>query len=158
MSRLCISELMHSCTSATVQCDSSLRDAAERVLETGLESLPVVDDSGRFVGMVIQAALIRELLNCSSAHAVVAPIVSHHVQSARTTASLDSVLPLFRSASIAMIPVVDEHDCPVGLIHRRDIIRYLLEDSTTAGETIGLTDESTAGPYFLRKQRKSSNR
>jgi CBS-domain-containing membrane protein len=157
MSRMCISELMHSCTSATVQSDTTLRDAAERVLATGLESLPVVDASGRFVGLVVQAALIRELLSCSSRHAVVAPIVSHHVESARSTAALDSVLPLFRSAGIAMIPVVDEDDCPVGLIHRRDVIRYLLDDSPTEAEQDRTSHGPAASPYFLRKVRKSSD-
>ena len=154
MPRLCISELMHPCTSATVQSDSTLRDAAEQILTTGLESLPVVDESGQFVGLIVQAALIRELLNCGSSHPNVAPIVSQHVDSARLTASLDSILPLFRSAGITMIPVVDEDDCPVGLIHRRDVIRYLLDDLPALRETAS-TD--AAGPCFLRERRKHSD-
>lgn len=154
MSRLCVSELMHPCTAATILADSTLRDAAEQVLITGLESLPVVDECGRFAGLIAQAALIRELLRCGSGDARVAPIVSRHVESARATASLDSVLPLFRSAGITMIPVVDECDCPVGLIHRQDVIRYLLEEPRAASPS----DNRPTGPHFLRERRTNSEK
>lgn len=120
---------------------------------TGLESLPVVDECGRFAGLVAQAALIRELLRCGCGDARVAPIVSRHVESARATASLDSILPLFRSAGITMIPVVDECDCPVGLIHRQDVIRYLLEETPATSPA----NNHATGPHFLREQRKTSD-
>ena len=149
---------MHPCTSATIHSSSTLREAAERVLMTGLDSLPVTDESGRFAGLVAQAALIRELLSRSSSQAAVAPIVSHSVASARTTASVDSILPLFRSAGITMIPVVDENDCPVGLIHRRDVIHYLLEESPRECDDAASSSDNTshaAGPHFLSAKRRT---
>jgi CBS-domain-containing membrane protein len=157
MSRLYVSELMHCCALATVQAESTLRDAAECVLTTGLESLPVVDASGRFVGLIAQAALIRELLSCGANHTTVAPIVSHHVDSARVTATLDSILPLFRAAGVTMIPIVDEANHPVGLIHRRDVIRYLLEDPAEKPHPGPSTDGSAVGPHFLKERRKTAD-
>ena len=156
MSSLCASQLMHPCLSATVCSDVSLRNAAERILTTGLDSLPVIDNTGRFVGLIVQSVLIRELLSCSSGHAIVAPIVSQHVDSARPTASLASILPLFRSAGVTTIPVIDENGYLVGLIHRCDIIRHLLEEmpAEPAAET-GLSGEPVRGPYFLRERRKT---
>ena len=155
MSPLCASQLMHSCLSATVCSDASLRDAAERILTTGLDSLPVTDDSGRFVGLIAQSVLIRELLSCGSSHAVVASIVSHHVDSARPTASLASILPLFRSAGVTMIPVIDKDDYLVGLIHRRDVIRHLLEDIPAQPVETRLSGGPVRGPYFLRERRQT---
>ena len=157
MSRLCASQLMHPCTSATVYSDSSLRDAAERILTTGLDALPVINESGRFIGLVVQSALIRKLLSSGSSQDVVTPIVSHHVDSARPTTSWTNILPLFRSASITMIPVVDEDDCPVGLIHRRDIIRHLLEDPPAEHAGPRSTGGPARGSYFLREGRKTSD-
>lgn len=157
MSRLCVSELMHCCASATVEAESTLRDAAECVLTTGLESLPVVDASGCFVGLIAQAALIRELLSCGARHTTVAPIVSHHVDSARVTATLDSILPLFRAAGVTMIPIVDEVNHPVGLIHRRDVIRHLLEDPAENPHRRPSTGESAVGPHFLKERRKTTD-
>jgi len=158
MSRLRVSELMHSCTSATVQPDSTLRQAAECVLTTGLESLPVVDGTGRFTGLIAQAALIRELLCPGTDHTTVSSIVSHHVESARSTASLDSILPLFRSAGITMVPIVDENDCPVGLIHRRDVIRHLLEDPAEKLRPSETAQDSTTGPHYLKERRSTTDR
>ncbi len=154
MSRLCVSEVMHSCASATIRPECTLRDAAERILITGLESLPVVDDSGCFIGLVVQAALIRELLSSHTDDASVAPIIARHVDSARCTASLDGVLPLFRSAGITMVPVVDADGCPVGLVHRRDVIQYLLDDSRKSSDALSAADEPGSGPHFLRDRRK----
>ena len=151
---------MHPCTSVVLHSDSTLREAAERVLMTGMDALPVTDESGRFVGLIAQAALIRELLSGGSAESMVGPIVSHSVDSARTTTAVDSVLPLFRSAAITMVPVVDENDCPVGMIHRRDVINYLLEESPEErGDTTSSVDDTdrVSGPHFLRKGRRTSN-
>jgi len=158
MPRLCVSELMHSCTSATVQPESTLRHTAECILTTGLESLPVVDATGRFVGLIAQAALIRELLSPNSDHTTIASSVSHHVDSARSGASLDSILPLFRSAGITMIPIVDDNDCPVGLIHRRDVIRYLLEDPSGKPDPAFSSKDSAAGPHYLKERRTTTDR
>jgi CBS-domain-containing membrane protein len=151
-----VADLMHPCASATIQSETSLRDAAKRILTTGLEALPVVNADGAFTGLVAQSALIRELMCTHCQSAVVRTIVSHHVDSARNTATLDSVLPLFRSASVTIVPVVDENDHPVGLVHREDVIRYLLDDSTTESRT-GCAREPTSRPHFLDERRRISD-
>lgn len=156
MSSVCVADLMHCCASATIGSESTLRDAAERVLLTGLETLPVVDADGRFAGLVAQAALIRELLSSHSPDETIAPIVSRHVESARVTAMLDAILPLFRAAGVTMIPIVDESDCPVGLVHRRDVIQYLLDDTTPATDSNLAGDQTANGPYFLKDRRNRS--
>lgn len=143
---------MHPCASATIPSETTLRDAAKRILTTGLEALPVVNADGTFTGLVAQSALIRELMCNRCRSAGVHSIVAHHVDSARNSATLDSILPLFRSASVTMIPVVDENDHPVGLIHREDVIRYLLDDSFNAAP-----QESKAGPHFLAERQQTGN-
>lgn len=155
MSSLRVSQLMHCCDSATIRQESTLREAAERVLTTGLETLPVVDEAGQFAGLVAQAAIIRELLATQSSTETIAPIVSRHVDSARETAVLDSILPLFRSAGITMVPVVDDGHRPVGLIHRRDVIQYLLDGSTNLAENTGSKNPSATGPHFLKDRRRT---
>lgn len=147
-----VADLMHACASATIQSKTTLRDAAKRILTTGLEALPVVDADGAFTGLVAQSALVRELMRTRCRSAAIQSIVSHHVDSARNTATLDSILPLFRSAAVTVIPVVDEHDHPVGLVHREDVIRYLLDESPEKS-----AGESASRPHFLAQHRQSSD-
>jgi len=158
MSPMCVAQLMHPCASVTVQSDTTLREAAGRVLATGLESLPVVNADGVFTGLVAQAALIRELLCINSRNANVASIVSHHVESARHTATLDSILPLFRSAAVTMIPIVDDAGLPVGLIHRRDVIRYLLADSPVGDNSAEIALDKASRPHFLAERSQVAKR
>ena len=158
MSPMCVAQLMHPCASATVHSGTTLREAAGRVLATGLESLPVVDSDGVFTGLVAQAALIRELLCVNSHSAIVASIVSHHVESARHTATLDSILPLFRCAAVTMIPIVDDAGQPVGLIHRRDVIRYLLADSPAEDNSAEMPQDTTSRPHFLAERSQAPKR
>lgn len=131
MSNLPVSRLMQPCASATITLSTPLREAAERVLVTGLSTLPVVDEFGCFAGIVAETALIRLLMLESSHHATVGSIISRHVHSARSDAPLRHVLPLFRSAGQTTITIVDSENAPVGLLHRRDVIRYLLDDGNT---------------------------
>jgi len=151
-----VADLMHPCASATIQSETTLRDAAKRILTTGLDALPVVNADGAFTGLVAQSALIRELMCTRCKSAAIDSIVSHHVDSARNTATLDSVLPLFRSASVTVIPVVDENDYPVGLIHREDVIRYLLNDKEDESPA-GSPGTSTSRPHFLDERRQPSD-
>jgi len=153
MPKPCVAEVMHPCASATIQSETTLREAAKRILTTGLEALPVVDDTGAFSGLVVQSALIRELMCTRCRSTVVQPIVAHHVDSARNTATLDSVLPLFRSASVTMIPVLDEDDHPVGLVHREDVIRYLLDDHSRESPADSAS-QPTSRPHFLEQRRQ----
>lgn len=155
MSENSISDLMHDCVSVTICPATSLRQAAECVLRNGLDSLPVVTEEGRFAGLVAQAALVRQLLSSGSDDDVVAPIVSRHIESARSTASIDSVLPMFRSTSVTVVPVVDDQDRPVGLVHREDIIRYLLSDRV---DTTNSSQRIAGRPHYLDGTRIRSDR
>ncbi len=149
MSGTRVSDLMCPCALQTIQEDTTLRQAARIVLQTGLETLPVTGPRGELVGLVAQSALIRELMRSHSSTDTVRPIVSRHVESARDTAEIDAVLPLFRCAAVTLIPVVDRTDRPVGLVHRRDVIRYLLGEERTDAERGWPDHRAAGGPYFL---------
>ena len=152
MSSLRVCDLMHPCAAATVALNTTLREAAERILLTGLEVLPVVDTSGRLTGIIAEAALIRALMADTFRHGTVATIATRHVDYARSGAALQNVLPLFRLAGSTVIPAVDERNHPVGLLHRRDVIRFMLDDSAKFFESGTPAENPPAGPKFLKRR------
>lgn len=46
----------------TVSPDASLREAVEKILQKGVSCLPVVDDTGKLLGIITSSDLLRQML------------------------------------------------------------------------------------------------
>ncbi len=142
MLTLRVADLMRPCDENVISVTARLRDAALVLISSPDPLLIGVDQDSRFTGIVSESAVVRALLTASSADASIEPILSRHVESARGDAMLTSVLPLFRDACHAVIPVVDADNRVLGLLHRRDVVRLLLSDSPVEGHPVPT-------PHFL---------
>ena len=155
-----VSELMRDCSSATVVETTRLRDAARILIQHGCTDLVVTDECGQLSGLVSEATVIRELMATTSHDVALSSIQSRHIESVREDVVLAKVLHLFRSSCHAILPVVDQSSCVVGLLHRCDIVGLLLRDQETAGNSPtqidgGKQGNTTRRPYFMNGHNKS---
>lgn len=169
MQQLPVSALMRVCPDAIIAEQTSLRTAAEILITQDFPALIACDAQGRLAGVVPETAVIRELMSLSSKDETVAAIVSRHAESVRPDAALTSVLHLFRSSCHCVLPVIGPNCEVVGLLHRQDVVRYLLSDSDETGlpEHSGNQHSASSGadatsgisrqPYFLKHVAKRAD-
>jgi CBS-domain-containing membrane protein len=153
MQQLPVSALMRVCPDAIIAEQTSLRMAAEILIRQDFPALIACDANGRLAGVVPETAVVRELMSTSSRDETVAGIVARHAESVRPDAALTSVLHLFRSSCHCVLPVIGP-DCQViGLLHRQDVVRYLLSDSDETGlpANSDAAHSTSRQPYFLKR-------
>ncbi|MBI5639973.1 MAG: CBS domain-containing protein [Nitrospirae bacterium] len=124
--------------------DDSLDLVAELMAREGIAGLPVVDDSGRVVGVISEKdflalmggsdrrhfmaviALCLKGKGCAAAH-IKAKKAGDLMSSPAVTVSEDTsvktIAQLFMERHINRVPVVDEGGALVGLVSRSDIVR-----------------------------------
>lgn len=110
-----------------VSLSCTLRKAAELLLCSDSDLLPVITDEGRLAGIIAESSVIRLLMTNPSTDITIESIVSRHVESVLDDAPISSVKHLFRSDCHSAIPVVT-HDGKVrGLLLRRHVMNVLLD-------------------------------
>lgn len=158
MQQIAVSELMRICPAAVISEAVLLREAAELLVVHNLSLLVVQDSDGHIMGVIPEAAVIRQLMQTSNQDELVRHTISTNIDSVRSEACLTTVLHLFRSSCNAIVPVVDVNDVVVGMLYRSDVVGYLLSDagSTKTKETSSPEQQK---PHFMKrpdtlKQRK----
>jgi CBS domain-containing protein len=146
----------------SVRPDATLDEATKIMLDRRISGLPVVDDSGRLVGMVTEGDLLRrgELgtehrrprwlqfwlspgkLADEYAHARgrrVEEVMSAHLITATEVTGLDKIVELMIQNGIRRVPIV-AGDHLIGLISRADVMRALRQ-TFSSGERVAVRDD-----------------
>ena len=122
--------------------DSSVRQGLEKMKYHGYAAIPVIDDEGVYKGTVTEGDFLWALYNNSSPDlkrlekTELKTIIRLDYQPVKASASIDEILS--RAYSQNFVPVVDDRGVFIGIIKRKDIIRYL------AGVKIDLPDAQAA--------------
>ncbi len=151
-----VSELMRICPAAVIADSTPLRTAAEILVLNDYSLLVAVDQDGYISGVVPEAAVIRQLMTTSSREQTLANVLSRHVESVRANAEINSILHLFRASCHSAIPVIGDDDQVVGLLHRNDIVKMLLDDGSTSNTDTPRMPQRK--PHFLQRPAQSSER
>ncbi|MFM7056260.1 MAG: HPP family protein [Planctomycetota bacterium] len=114
---------------------ASLREAAERLILSDSDVLVTTDGAGRLTGVISESCVVRALLSGAAESIEIRGIISHHAPSTTPNVALRNVLPLFRTASVTVVPVVSEAGEVCGLLHRRDVIAALIRSRSEPEET-----------------------
>lgn len=128
----------------TTRAEASIHEALMLLSHNGVTSLPVIDRTGRLVGVVSEADLIRDSVPLDP-RARITPVDSpgisppQHVDEVMTThavtvhvdADLASAVELMTSTSVKALPVVDSRDRVVGVVSRSDVVRILARADMT---------------------------
>lgn len=135
----------------TVRPETSLRDAIKLMLQGGFSGFPVVDETGKAIGMLTEGDLIRWTEQQSprarwwldmladgyelstefvtairDEHAKVRAAMSQQVVGVAETAPARDVAKLLAERGIKRVPVLRDGK-PVGIVTRRDLVNALLK-------------------------------
>ncbi len=113
----------------TVEYDSSVRQGLEKMKYHGYAAIPVIDEEGRYKGTVTEGDFLWALYNDAKPDlkrlekTYLKNIIRRDYVAVNASASVDEILS--RAYSQNFVPVVDDRNVFIGIIKRKDIIRYL---------------------------------
>lgn len=125
---LTVENVMHSGEdNPVITLDKTAKEALFMMTDKGLGATSVVDDSGKFIGLVTDGD-IRRCLAKSSAFLdeTVANLMTRDPQTItkdKLAASALSLMEKHKPRPITVLPVVDENNCPIGIVHLTDLLR-----------------------------------
>ena len=110
---------------ATLDPESDIYVAMERLLKGRLTGAPVVDDEGTLLGMLTERDCLKVMVDGALdglPRGKVSDYMTSPAESITPTASLHSVAHLFLTRSYRKLPVVDRDGRLIGQVSRRDIL------------------------------------
>ena len=104
--------------------DSTIGDAAHRMIDAETGATVVVDDAGDLVGVITE----RDLLRCFSDGVDPATLVdermTRHVLTAGPTTEIPAALALMVDGHFRHLPIVNDDGHVIGLVSMRDLMTY----------------------------------
>lgn len=114
----------------TIAEDAPLIQAA-KLLRTGTDLVIVCDSAGLLTGVITKSDIVEQISRCQGASCTTAAalVMTRDVVFCRPKDSLHDVWERMKKRSLKNVPVVDQDFRPLGLLHARDILQVLLNDS-----------------------------
>lgn len=113
-----------------LQGEDLLKDGLALLQSSGYTAVPVIDEQGKYVGSVSEGDFLRVLLE-RGMDALNQLKIKDIIKQGFNLAVTDDVevdVLLQRALDQNFIPMVDDRDCFIGIITRREIIKSMLED------------------------------
>ena len=125
-----VQEIMTS-NPACCTADASLKDAAQLMADYDCGEIPVVDDSGRPVGVVTDRDIAcRGMAQGKAADTLISEVMSSPAVTVTPETSLDDCCKTLEENQIRRVPVVDESGSCCGMVSQADIARNASEHDT----------------------------
>jgi CBS domain-containing protein len=106
--------------------DATIEAAIDLLLSHNISGAPVVDEAGQVVGIISEYQLLAVTFDAATTDCKVRDFMTRQVISVGPETLLAEVATLFVLHRIRRLPVV-ENGRMVGIIARRDVLRYLVE-------------------------------
>ena len=112
-----------------ININSSVRQGLEKMRYHGHAAIPVIDDAGHYKGTVTEGDFLWALYNDNNPDlkklekTELKTILRKKYHPVSASASVDEILN--RAYNQNFVPVVDDRDVFIGIIKRKDIIKYL---------------------------------
>lgn len=118
--------------------DYSIRQALEKMRHHGYSSIPVIDKHGKYVGTVTEGDFLWYMLDESITDTdgvsiydaevlLLKDLVHRDRKAVRITATMDELLEIAMHQNF--VPVVDDEEKFIGIVTRRNIMRYFVSKS-----------------------------
>ena len=124
----------------TVPPDASRPAVSALLVSHGIASAPVVDASGRLLGLVDELHLVG-----ADDTAPAAELMTHPVPVADPDTAIEDVVGRLLDAGTRVVVVVRE-DVPVGIVSRRDVLRRVARGELVAASPPGDQDSDPTAP------------
>ena len=112
----------------TIQINSTVGEAIRVLIEHDISGAPVVDDEGDLVGIITELQLLEAIYTPEVKSHQIANFITWDVLSVTEETLLSDVTNVLVLHRIRRVPVVREGRL-VGIIARRDLLRYTVEAS-----------------------------
>jgi uncharacterized protein (DUF39 family)/predicted transcriptional regulator len=112
----------------TANPDDDVKEVAKKLVEKGIDHLPVVDETKTLIGIVTSWDLARAL---ASGKGKLAEIMTKRVITTLQNESIDVVARRMAKHNISGVPVVDEANRVIGIVTTDDISKRLVGGRTT---------------------------
>jgi CBS domain-containing protein len=136
----------------TVGEDTGIKTAMRMLDRHSITAMPVVDASGRLVGVLSEADVVRDVVHPDvrsrilqrddwprEQPRVVAEVMSRHPLTVHAETDLAEAVEIMTSTTVKSLPVVDDHGHVVGVVSRRDVVHSVArsdEDAERAVESM----------------------
>jgi CBS domain-containing protein len=127
---------------ATLAPDTDIYDALARLLKAKLTGAPVVDHTGRLLGMLTERDCLKVLVGGALdglPSGKVSDYMTTPAESIGPTASLFDIAHIFLTRSFRKLPVVDGEGLVIGQVSRRDMLAAI-ESSRDNTRLYGVSD------------------
>jgi CBS domain-containing protein len=114
----------------TITDDAPLMEAAN-FLHKGTDLVIVCSSAGLMVGVITKTNVVGQMSRCQGASCTLAAslAMTRNVVVCRPGELLQDVWKRMKERKLKNIPVVDQASRPVGVLHARDILQILLQES-----------------------------
>lgn len=116
----------------TLHQDAPVGEAIRALLDREISGVPVVDDDERLVGIITEFQLMEAIYAPEVKHRLVRDLMTRDVLTVGENAFLSDVASMFVLHRIRRIPVL-RGDRLVGIVARRDLLRYVMETDEELG-------------------------
>lgn len=114
--------------------NSTIRQALEKFDAHKFSVVPILDDNGKYKGTISEGDILRYIKNhCNFSIEIAEKVRLNEIEKYRSYFSLKIDADLTEVFALALeqnfIPIVDDSDTYIGIIKRRDIIKYFYEEN-----------------------------
>lgn len=110
--------------------DTTMEKAVSRFLNENIEILPVVDSNHLLIGVVGESDLLAGVADVQRRQDPISLYMKRQFVSIEETAPLETVIDQFILHRVRCLPVVSQRIL-VGMIQRREVLRYLSHDTNS---------------------------
>ena len=110
----------------SVDPDDSVEEAITLMIKHHVSGLPVVDASGRLLGLISEFDLLDLVWNPTTSRDKVYHHMSRRLHTVRETDGAEALAERFRTLSVRRLPVL-RHGRLVGIISRHDLLRHVMQ-------------------------------
>ncbi|MCX7940987.1 MAG: CBS domain-containing protein [Endomicrobia bacterium] len=110
----------------TVKENTPVVELARILYENKISGAPVVDESGKVVGVVTERDILNIIFSGNVQYTKVGDIMTRNVIKFLPDTDIDKVALAISEHNVRRVIIVDTNDKVVGIVSRRDIIKMIL--------------------------------
>jgi len=110
----------------TIKPTTTVAEAIKCLIDNKVSGAPVQDDAGNMIGVVTEKDLIVSYDFLQDINSAVASFMSKDIISVNEETPVEEISKLLVQRNIKRVPVT-EGDKVIGIVSRRDVLRYILE-------------------------------